>query len=203
VRTQRALAAIDGVPRQFLGQLDHCGIAFHVALAAAALAPSCGPRALHLSVDGSAGLKGMDDVPRPKGFEDMPAPALKVLLCVGKQEHENQSREDTSGYDVPYHWLPLHGGQRTLPLQAIAIDARPGVRSARYRASNRCEPGSNEPDGDRQLSQRGQNFPLLNVRGPPRTREPRSTLRQTQHSDDAARRRCLSCAHLIFPRKVI
>jgi hypothetical protein len=45
----------------------------------------------------------MDDVPGPKGFEDVPAPALKVLLGVGKQEHENQSREDTSGYDVPYH----------------------------------------------------------------------------------------------------
>jgi hypothetical protein len=43
----------------------------------------------------------------------------------------------------------------------------------------------------RQLSQRGHNFPLLNVRWPPRTQEPRSTLRQTQHSDNAARRRCL------------
>ena len=30
-------------------------------------------------------------------------PALKVLLGVGKQDHENQSRQDTSGYDVPNH----------------------------------------------------------------------------------------------------
>jgi hypothetical protein len=45
----------------------------------------------------------MDDVPGPKGFEDVPVPALKVLLGVGKQEHENQSRYDTSGCDVLSH----------------------------------------------------------------------------------------------------
>ncbi len=45
----------------------------------------------------------MDDVPGPKGFEDVPTPALKVLLGVGKQEHENQSNQDTSGYNLLHH----------------------------------------------------------------------------------------------------
>jgi hypothetical protein len=59
---------------------------------------------LHLSVDGSAGLLNCtDDVPVPDGTGDVPVPALRVLLGVGKQEHENQSRYDTSGYDVLRH----------------------------------------------------------------------------------------------------
>jgi hypothetical protein len=57
-----------------------------------------------LSVDGSAGLpKCTDDVPVPDGTDDVPVPALKVRLGVGKHEHENQSRYDTSGYDVLRH----------------------------------------------------------------------------------------------------
>jgi hypothetical protein len=76
-----------------------------------------------LSVDGSAGLEGIYDVPRPKGFEDVPALALKVLLGVGKQNHENQSCYDTSGYDV------LHHGCHSAVVSAhhhstTAIDAR-------------------------------------------------------------------------------
>jgi hypothetical protein len=55
---------------------------------------------LHFSVDGSAGL---DDVRVPEGTDDVPVPALMVLLGVGKQDHENQSRYDTSGYDVLRH----------------------------------------------------------------------------------------------------
>jgi hypothetical protein len=51
--------------------------------------------ALYLSVDGSTGLLNCTD--------DVPVPALRVLLAVGKQEHENQSRYDTSGYDVLCH----------------------------------------------------------------------------------------------------
>jgi hypothetical protein len=56
-----------------------------------------------LRVDGTAGLKGTDDVPVPQVTDDVPVPALKVLLAVGKQEHENQSGYDTSGYDVLHH----------------------------------------------------------------------------------------------------
>ena len=63
---------------------------------------------LHLSVDGSAGLlKCTDDVSVPDGTDDVPVPALKVRLGVGKQEHENQSRYDTSGYDVLRHGWPV------------------------------------------------------------------------------------------------
>jgi hypothetical protein len=46
--------------------------------------------ALHLSVDGSAGLHCTDYVPVPEVTDDAPVPALMVLLGVGKQEHENQ-----------------------------------------------------------------------------------------------------------------
>jgi hypothetical protein len=57
-----------------------------------------------LSVDRSAGLLNCtDDVPEPDGTDDVPVPALMVLLGVGKQDHENQSRYDTSGYDVLRH----------------------------------------------------------------------------------------------------
>jgi hypothetical protein len=56
-----------------------------------------------LSVDGSAGLDCTDDVPVPEVTYDVPVPALMVLLGVGKQEHENQGRYDTSGYDVLRH----------------------------------------------------------------------------------------------------
>jgi hypothetical protein len=39
----------------------------------------------------------------PERTADVPVPALMVLLGVGKQDHENQSRCDTSGYDVLRH----------------------------------------------------------------------------------------------------
>jgi hypothetical protein len=50
--------------------------------------------------DGSAGLKQvpalLDQVPLLKGFDQVAIQALMVLLAVGKQAHENQSRQDTS-----------------------------------------------------------------------------------------------------------
>src|ERR1700751_5867168 len=63
----------------------------------------CGPLALHLGTDGSAGLKGFDRVLMLKGFDQVTIQALVVLLGVGKQDHENQGRQDTSAYEVLDH----------------------------------------------------------------------------------------------------
>jgi hypothetical protein len=38
----------------------------------------------------------LDQVPVLKGFDQVAIQALMVLLAVGKQAHENQSRQDTS-----------------------------------------------------------------------------------------------------------
>jgi len=47
--------------------------------------------ALHLGADGSAGLKGFDQVPvLNKGFDMVTFPALMLPLGVGKDDHENQ-----------------------------------------------------------------------------------------------------------------
>ena len=47
--------------------------------------------ALHLGADGSAGLKGFDQVPvLNKAFDIVTMPALMLPLCIGKDDHENQ-----------------------------------------------------------------------------------------------------------------
>jgi hypothetical protein len=47
--------------------------------------------ALHLGADGSAGLKGFDQVPvLNKAFDMVTFPALMLPLGVGKDDHENQ-----------------------------------------------------------------------------------------------------------------
>jgi hypothetical protein len=68
---------------------------------AASVSPSVRP-ALHFRADGSAGLKGFQ-VGLLKGFDQVAIPAFMVLLDEGKQAHENQCRQDTSGYDVLHH----------------------------------------------------------------------------------------------------
>ena len=51
----------------------------------------CAGMALHLGADGSAGLKGFDQVPvLNKGFGMVTFPALMLSLAVGKDDHENQ-----------------------------------------------------------------------------------------------------------------
>jgi hypothetical protein len=45
----------------------------------------------------------LDQVPLLKGFDQVAIQALMVLLAVGKQAHENESRQDTSGHDVLHH----------------------------------------------------------------------------------------------------
>jgi hypothetical protein len=64
---------------------------------------TAGPLALHLGADGSAGLKGFDQVPVLKGFEQVAIPALMMLLGVGKQEHDGQQHCHTCGDDILYH----------------------------------------------------------------------------------------------------
>jgi hypothetical protein len=71
----------------------------------AAIAASVSPSArlaLHFRAEGSAGLKGFQ-VSLLKGFDQVTIPAFMVLLGEGKQAHQNQSRQDTSGYDVLHH----------------------------------------------------------------------------------------------------
>ena len=68
---------------------------------AASVSPSA-RLALHFRADGSAGLKGFQ-VRLLKGFDQVAIPAFMVLLGEGKQAHQNQSRQDTSGYDVLHH----------------------------------------------------------------------------------------------------
>jgi hypothetical protein len=68
---------------------------------AASVSPSA-RLALHFRADGSAGLKGFQ-VPLLKGFDQVAIPAFMVLLGEGKQAHQNQSRQDTYGYDVLRH----------------------------------------------------------------------------------------------------
>ena len=47
--------------------------------------------ALHFGTDGSAGLKGFDQVPvLNKAFDIVTMPALMLPLCIGKDDHENQ-----------------------------------------------------------------------------------------------------------------
>jgi hypothetical protein len=65
---------------------------------AASVSPSA-RLALHFRADGSAGLKGFQ-VPL---LNQVAIPAFMVLLGEGKQAHQNQSRQDTSGYDVLHH----------------------------------------------------------------------------------------------------
>ena len=62
-----------------------------------AASPACFIRApntvaaLHLGADGSAGLKGFDQVPvLNKAFDIVTMPALMLPLCIGKDDHENQ-----------------------------------------------------------------------------------------------------------------
>jgi hypothetical protein len=74
---------------------------------AASVSPSA-RLALHFRADGSAGLKGFQ-VPLLKGFDQVAIPAFMVLLGEGKQAHQNQSRQDTSGYDVLHHGCPSTG----------------------------------------------------------------------------------------------
>ena len=51
----------------------------------------CAGMALHLGADGSAGLKGFDQVPvLNKAFDIVTMPALMLPLCIGKDDHENQ-----------------------------------------------------------------------------------------------------------------
>ena len=58
--------------------------------------------ALHFRADGSAGLKGFQ-LRLLKGFDQVAIPAFMVLLGEGKQAHQNQGRQDTSGYHVLHH----------------------------------------------------------------------------------------------------
>jgi len=70
-------------------------------------------------------------------------PALMVLLGVGKQAHENQSRYHTSGYDVLHHGCLSPGGKRT-----VAVGARTAkMMTARAVAVNAPQ-GPTEPCGD-------------------------------------------------------
>lgn len=57
---------------------------------------------LDFRADGSAGVKRFQ-VPLLKGFDQVAIPAFMVLLGEGKHAEENQSRQDTSGYDVLHH----------------------------------------------------------------------------------------------------
>jgi hypothetical protein len=66
---------------------------------------------LQFRADGSAGLKGFQ-VPLLKGFDQVAIPAFMVLLGEGKQAHQNQSRQDTSGYDVLHHGCHSTGRPR-------------------------------------------------------------------------------------------
>ena len=69
-----------------------------------AASPACFIRApntvaaLDLGADGSAGLMGSEQVPVPAKFV--------MFLGVGKQAHENQGHQGTSGYDVLRHGCP-------------------------------------------------------------------------------------------------
>ena len=70
-------------------------------------------------------------------------PALMVLLGVGKQAHENQSRYHTSGYDVLHHGCHSPGGKRT-----IAIGARTAKMMTARAAAVNAPQAPTEPCGD-------------------------------------------------------